>query len=69
MSKRPQTATKKNSAPPTITDETIAARAYQKWHQRGCPLWDQEHDWFTARIELEQELAPDHAGSFAPAAR
>ena len=61
MSKRPQTATKKNTASPAITDETIAARAYQKWEQRGCPLWDQEHDWFTARIELEQELARDPA--------
>ena len=45
--------------PPTrwdeITDEAIAVRAYQKWQQRGCPLWDGETDWFAARAELEQD--------------
>jgi len=38
-----------------ITEEKIALRAYQKWQQRGCPLWDGETDWFAARAELEQE--------------
>lgn len=38
-----------------ITDELISCRAYEKWQQRGCPLWDDGQDWFLARAELEQE--------------
>lgn len=38
-----------------ITDELIACRAYEKWQQRGCPLWDDGQDWLAARAELEQE--------------
>jgi hypothetical protein len=48
---------KKKIAEREITDDTIAARAYERWQQRGCPLWDQDQDWFTARAELEQESA------------
>jgi predicted ATP-binding protein involved in virulence len=38
-----------------IPNELIAARAYEKWEARGCPLWENEQDWFAARAELEQE--------------
>ncbi|MDX2054632.1 MAG: DUF2934 domain-containing protein [Polyangiaceae bacterium] len=39
-----------------IQDELVAARAYEKWQQRGCPLWESALDWSAARAELEQEL-------------
>jgi hypothetical protein len=34
--------------------EEIAARAYQRWHQRGCPDGSPELDW----LEAEEELRP-----------
>jgi len=36
--------------------ELIAARAYEKWQNRGCPMGqDGQSDWYAARTELEQE--------------
>jgi hypothetical protein len=36
--------------------ELIAARAYEKWQNRGCPMGqDGRSDWYAARAELEQE--------------
>ena len=44
------------TTPDAIPDELIAARAYEKWQRRGCPVGqDGERDWFAARSELEQE--------------
>ena len=43
---------------PEISNDLIAVRAYERWQQRGCPLWDDEQDWFAARRELEQQLGP-----------
>ena len=40
-----------------ISDELIATRAYEKWLQRGCPLWEDQQDWFAARADLEKERA------------
>jgi hypothetical protein len=39
-----------------IPEERIAALAYEKWKQRGCPIGDDEQDWFAARAELEHEV-------------
>jgi hypothetical protein len=40
-----------------IPDELIAARAYEIWRRRGCPMGQDSSsaDWFAARQELEQE--------------
>ena len=39
-----------------IPDELIAARAYEIWQRRGCPMGqDGAQDWNAARQELEQE--------------
>lgn len=50
-------ATKPESAEPAgIPDELIAARAYELWQRRGCPMGHAgEQDWHAARSELEQE--------------
>jgi hypothetical protein len=42
-----------------ISEDAIAARAYERWQQRGCPLWQDEQDWFAARTELELEAAAE----------
>lgn len=39
-----------------IPAELIAARAYELWLQRGCPLGEDKQDWFAARAELECDL-------------
>lgn len=45
-----------NSAPDDLPEELIAARAYEKWRLRGCPMGqDGEQDWYAARSELEAE--------------
>jgi hypothetical protein len=39
-----------------IPDELIAARAYELWQRRGCPMGhDTTEDWYAARAELAQE--------------
>lgn len=45
-----------NSAPDDLPEELIAARAYEKWRLRGCPMGQEsEQDWYAARQELEAE--------------
>jgi len=43
-------------APTDIPDDLIAARAYEIWQRRGCPMGhDSEQDWHAARAELSRE--------------
>jgi hypothetical protein len=35
--------------------ELIAQRAHEKWQQRGCPIGDDQHDWYAAQAEIELE--------------
>ena len=48
---------KKSTITIGISEERIAARAFQLWMARGCPVSDGSEDWFAARAELEAELA------------
>jgi hypothetical protein len=42
--------------PADIPEELIAARAYEIWQQRGCPMGHDSHeDWHAARTQLEEE--------------
>jgi hypothetical protein len=42
--------------PVELPDELIAARAYELWQRRGCPMGhSSEEDWHAARAELERE--------------
>jgi Protein of unknown function (DUF2934) len=36
----------------TFGHEDIAALAYERWEQRGCPLGSPDEDWFEAVKEL-----------------
>lgn len=38
-----------------FSEDEIAARAYRKWKERGCPLDDGKRDWFAALAELDAE--------------
>jgi hypothetical protein len=40
------------SRPGTLSRDTIAALAFQKWLRRGCPIGGGDHDWFEAEKEL-----------------
>jgi len=42
-----------------IEEDQIAARAYQLWEERGCPIGSPEVDWYQA----EQELRGAPAGT------
>ncbi len=36
-----------------IVDESaIAARAYELWQERGCPIGSDQEDWYRAEQEL-----------------
>jgi hypothetical protein len=37
------------------TNDEIKARAYQCWHERGCPHGTPEEDWHRAEQELRRE--------------
>ena len=38
--------------PGPLSGDAIAALAFQKWQQRGCPTGDDQRDWFEAEKEL-----------------
>ena len=46
-----------SSTPSDLPEELIAARAYEKWQLRGCPMGQEgsDQDWYAAREELEAE--------------
>lgn len=39
--------------PETLNETAIAARAYQLWQERGCPVGSPENDWLRAEEELK----------------
>lgn len=43
-----------------IPHEMIALRAYHLWKSRGCPLGQEQVDWYAARAQLECELTIPH---------
>jgi hypothetical protein len=51
---QPQTA---QSAPAATLEQQIAARAYQLWEERGCPIGSPDIDWFNAEEELRERAA------------
>lgn len=41
----------------SIAEDLIAQLAYEKWQDRGCPLGEEQQDWYAALYELEAEQA------------
>jgi hypothetical protein len=59
--KTAQTATQ-NSMPAApagsmLPMEKVAARAYQKWMQKGCKHGSDTQDWLEAEAEIKAEMA------------
>jgi hypothetical protein len=50
---QPNTAT----LPPTIPQDKIAMRAYEKWVKRGRPQGTEIQDWLEAEKELKDEMS------------
>jgi hypothetical protein len=40
-----------------VEESSIAARAYELWRARGCPIGSDQEDWFKAEAELKSRLA------------
>jgi hypothetical protein len=38
-----------------VSEDEVAARAYRKWKERGCPVGDATRDWYAALAELDVE--------------
>ena len=41
----------------TMEESAIAARAYECWKERGCPIGSDQEDWFRAEKELKTQKA------------
>jgi hypothetical protein len=39
----------------TIYKSAVSARAYELWHERGCPVGSPETDWLRAEEELKKQ--------------
>ena len=37
-----------------VDESEIAARAYECWQERGCPVGSDQEDWFRAEEELKE---------------
>jgi len=48
-------ALKDNQMEFSVTDDSIAKRAYQLWEDRGCPQSDGNDDWQLAKRQLLAE--------------
>ena len=54
---KPETAasgTAQTEAPQSLSPDEIAARSYELWRERGCPMGSPEVDWFHAEDELRE---------------
>ena len=40
-----------------VEESAIAARAYECWQERGCPIGSDQEDWFRAEKELKHQTA------------
>jgi ribonuclease I len=63
---RPSAATSKRTPPEprasapsnaAIPHDAIARLAFQKWQKHGCPVGDDQRDWFEAERELKSTPA------------
>jgi hypothetical protein len=54
---QPQGATQQTTPHTGIPREKVAARAYQKWMQKGCKHGNDTQDWLEAEAELRAEMA------------
>lgn len=53
----PPLAPTTNSPSPSLSQEKIAQRAYEKWLKRGSPQGTEMLDWLEAENELKSEMS------------
>lgn len=41
--------------PAPVNEQDVAALAYQRWLERGCPHGSPEKDWYAAERELQSK--------------
>lgn len=41
----------------TTAHDAVARVAFQRWQRRGCPIGDDQRDWFEAENELKSQVA------------
>jgi hypothetical protein len=46
--------TNQNELAEGVSPEEVAARSYELWQERGCPMGSPEVDWFRAEDELRE---------------
>jgi hypothetical protein len=56
MSRVATPAPSRTTAPPAVSHEKIAQRAYERWMKRGCPHGSDMLDWVEAEKELKAEF-------------
>lgn len=53
----PPLAQPTNTPSPSVSQEKIAQRAYEKWLKRGQPQGTEMMDWLEAETELKYEMS------------
>ncbi len=53
----PPLAQSANAPSPSVSQEKIAQRAYEKWLKRGQPQGTEMMDWLEAESELRSEIS------------
>ena len=48
------TDTTERHASETVSENAVAALAYQIWLKRGCPIGSDQEDWFRAEEDLKK---------------
>jgi Protein of unknown function (DUF2934) len=46
-----------------VCQDRVAARAYQKWMQKGCPQGSDKQDWAEAEAEIKAEMGKPGAAA------
>jgi hypothetical protein len=49
----PTDTTERNASEP-VSENAVAALAYQIWLKRGCPIGSDQEDWFRAEEDLKK---------------
>jgi ribonuclease I len=53
----PRNSTTSSTANAAIPHDAIARLAFQNWQKHGCPVGDDQRDWFEAERELKSTPA------------
>jgi Protein of unknown function (DUF2934) len=69
MSRVVTPATSQPTSHPSVPQDKIAMRAYERWVKRGRPHGTHVQDWLEAEMELKAEMARGSLGGSGPLRR